>query len=280
MKLTTHPYVIAEIGINHNGDFDMAREMVKIAAECGVDAVKFQKRNPDVVVPEHQKPLVRETPWGSMTYLDYKKKIEFNIDQMADLRQQAHSLGLDFSASAWDAESFEEMDSIGVDFHKIASAMTTNTTFVKLVSKADKDIIASTGMCNWKEIDNLVSILGDSNQRKILLHTVSTYPAEEKYLNLNMINTLAERYGIEVGYSGHEASVSPSIVAGALGAKVIERHFTLDRSMWGTDQAASLEPDAMRRLCGSLRKIPIITGDGIKSPVPGEETVASKLRYW
>lgn len=274
------PYVIAEIGINHNGSLETALDLVQAAKDCGVDAVKFQKRTPEICVPEHQKSIMRETPWGLISYLEYKKRMELSPEQYEILFEKSKSLGLDFGFSAWDIESLNDLDHIEVDFQKIASAMSTNLVFLAEVSKKDKWIIASTGMTTWEEVDNLVSVLRGAREGFTLLHTVSTYPAKESDLNLQMIKTLQTRYNCEVGYSGHEASVSPSIFACALGAKVIERHFTLNRADWGTDHSASLEPAGMRRLVGSVKKWPMVLGDGEKREIEGEAEIASKLRYW
>lgn len=274
------PYVIAEIGINHNGDFELAKTLIQVAADCGVDAVKFQKREPDICVPEHQKDLVRETPWGQITYLEYKKRLEFDFGQYKILRDLAHSLGIEFSASAWDIPSLEFLDVLTIDFHKVASALITNKSFLGEIALRGKRTLASTGMATWEDLDRAVEILQPLGNDLILLHTVSTYPANEADLNLLMIRTIENRYGLTVGYSGHEASVSPSIFAAALGATVIERHFTLDRASWGTDHSASLEPDGMRRLVGAVKKKDTVFGDGIKKIVPGEMEIATKLRYW
>lgn len=279
-QLTPSPYVIAEIGINHNGDFKVAKELIVAAASCGVNAVKFQKRNPDICVPEAQKGLPRETPWGTMTYLEYKKKIEFNFDQYVELKEIARKHELDFSASAWDLESLEFLDRVGVDFHKVASAMVTNQPFIRAVADRGLTTYVSTGMTTWQQIDDAVEIFRPLGQKFILMHSVSTYPAKESALNLRMIETLRSRYSVDVGYSGHEVAVSPSIVAASLGARVIERHFTLNRASWGTDHAASLEPEAMKRLVGSLRKVNVVLGDGIKREVEGEAAIATKMRYW
>lgn len=274
------PYVIAEIGINHNGDFDLAKKLISAAASCGVDAVKFQKRNPDICVPDSQKDLKRETPWGTMTYLEYKKRIEFDFEQYLTLRDIALENGLGFSASAWDLDSLEFLDKLGVDFHKVASAMVTNKSFIQSVADRGLTTFVSTGMTTFQQIDDAVAVFRPLGEKFILMHSVSTYPARESDLNLRMIETLRARYLVDVGYSGHEVSVSPTIVAAALGARVIERHFTLDRASWGTDQAASLEPEAMKRLVGSIRKVNVVLGDGVKREVEGEEAVAAKMRYW
>jgi N-acetylneuraminate synthase len=274
-------YVIAEAGINHNGDLSIAKKLMDLAAETNCDAIKFQKRTPDICVPESMKNVSRETPWGQMTYLEYKKRIEFGRDEYDEIDRYSKEIGLTWSASAWDIDSLTFLDRYPLDFHKVASAMTTNVDFVTEVARRGKPTYVSTGMCTWPEIDQVVDIFDRLGCPLTLMHTVSTYPADPSHLNLKMIHTLRDRYpGIPVGYSGHESSVSPTIVAVALGAVAVERHITLNRSMWGTDHSASLEPAGLRQLMGSLRKIPTIMGDGVRKSVPGEEEVAGKLRYW
>lgn len=277
---TNTPHLIAEIGINHNGDLNLCFEMLKAAYENGADSVKLQKRNPEVCVPESQRQTIRQTPWGDMTYLEYKKKIEFGFEEYVQIDKKCKNLGIPWTASAWDFDSLEFLESFKLPFMKIASAMVTNLEFVKRVCTKYPLIVASTGMCDWHQIDSLVQILEQSESEFVLMHTVSTYPAEERTLNLRLIGELKKRYGCRVGYSGHEASISPSIAAVAIGAQVVERHFTLDRSMWGTDQAASLEPSGLKFLSGAIKKMPQILGDGIRKPVLGEAEIAAKLRYW
>ena len=272
-------YLIAEIGINHNGDLKLAKEMVRAAKNSGADAVKFQKRTPEICVPEHMKSVMRETPWGQMTYLEYKKRLEFGESEFEELRELAYALEVDFSVSAWDLPSLEFVMNYDLSFSKVASALATNDEFLRALAQKEIPIVASTGMCTIAEIDKLVEILRPSNSL-ILMHSVSTYPADVRDLNLRVITTLQKRYDLEVGYSGHEVSVSPSIVAATLGARVIERHFTVDRSLWGTDQSASLEPEAFKRLSGSLSKVSSSLGDGVKRITAEEQEVAQKLRYW
>lgn len=279
-SLSNDIYVIAEAGINHNGDLETAKRLVDVAKAAGCDAVKFQKRDPDICVPEDMKSVMRETPWGEITYLDYKKRIEFGQEEYEELNKYCNYVGIDWSASAWDIPSLHFLDQFELKFHKVASALATYTEFLEEVANTGITSIVSTGMCDWDDIDNIVNIFNSANCELILLHTISTYPADESQLNLRMIKTLEERYGLPVGYSGHEPSVSPSIVAGALGATVIERHITLDRAMWGTDHSASLEPAGLAQLVGALKKIPASMGDGARRPVPGEAEMAKKMRYW
>jgi N-acetylneuraminate synthase len=273
-------FVIAEAGINHNGDIKIAKDLMLLAKSAGCDAVKFQKRTPEICVPHDMRNVIRQTPWGEMTYLEYKEKIEFGENEYDEIDRYAKDIDIQWSASAWDLESLSFLEKYKLPFHKIASALATNIEFIQAVAKSGILTIASTGMCTWEEIDRLVSIFEVEKCPLILMHTISTYPAEEKDLNLKLIQTLAHRYNIPIGYSGHERSVSPSITAAALGAIAIERHITLDRAMWGTDHAASLEPAGLINLVGALRKIPQSLGDGIRRVVPGEIEIAKKLRYW
>ncbi len=273
-------FVIAEAGINHNGDLSKAKELILMAKNSGCDAVKFQKRNPDVCVPENMKQTLRETPWGQMTYLDYKKKIEFGRSEFDAIHEYCLSLGILWSCSAWDIESLAFLSKYDLPFNKIASALATNLEFVAEVASQGRKTYASVGMCSWEDIDNLVSIFEKFKCPLTLMHTISVYPADESTLNLRMIETLSKRYGLPVGYSGHEPSVSPTVTAVALGAVAVERHITLDRSMWGTDHSASLEDTGLRQLIGAVRKVSAVLGDGVKRTVPGESEVAAKLRYW
>jgi sialic acid synthase SpsE len=273
-------FIIAEAGINHNGSLETAIKLIDLAADAGCDAIKFQKRTPEICVPQSMKGIMRDTPWGQMTYLKYKQRTEFGLREYSEISKYCREVGIAWSASAWDIPSLEFLDQFNLPFHKIASALSTNIEFVEEVAKRKVLTYASVGMCTFGDIDKLVNIFAESNCPLILLHTISTYPAKEEDLNLQMIQTLKERYNLPVGYSGHESSVSPSIFAGVLGAVAIERHITLDRAMWGTDHAASLEPAGLNQLVKSLRKIPTVLGDGIKKDIPDEIVIAKKLRYW
>lgn len=273
-------FFIAEAGINHNGSLDLAFKLIDLAVSAGCDAVKFQKRTPSICVPESMKNIIRETPWGEITYLDYKERIEFGFNEYSRISQYCKEKGIAWSASAWDIPSLEFLDQFNLPFHKVASALATHTEFLKQVARRRIQTFASVGMCSYGDIDALVSIFREFDCPLTLMHTVSTYPAADSDLNLKMITTLKERYGLDVGYSGHETSVSPSIVAAALGAVAIERHITLDRSMWGTDHSASLEASGLNQLVGAVRKIPVVMGDGIKQDIAAERAIASKMRYW
>jgi N-acetylneuraminate synthase len=273
-------FFIAEAGINHNGSLDLAKKLIDMAKFAGCDAVKFQKRTPSICVPEPMKNVIRETPWGNITYLEYKERIEFGSDEYSEIDKYCKEIGIAWTASAWDIPSLEFLDGFEVPFHKVASALATHKKFLEEVAERRKLTYASIGMCSYDQIDTLVEIFQNKKCPLILMHTVSTYPAQESDLNLRMVQTLKERYGLEIGYSGHETSVSPSIVAATLGAVAIERHITLDRAMWGTDHSASLEAQGLNQLVGALKKVKVVLGDGIKKDIPAEKEIAAKMRYW
>lgn len=273
-------FIIAEIGINHNGDIELAKKLIDAAAQAGCDAVKFQKRTPEICVPEKMKTTMRETPWGLMTYLDYKKKIEFNENEYDLIESYCQQKSIAWSASAWDIESLRFLDKYNLPFNKVASALATHLEFLNEVAKRRILTYVSVGMCDYEDIDAIVEIFRSYSCPLVLMHTVSTYPAQDKDLNLKMIQTISNKYNLPVGYSGHESSVSPSVVAASLGAVAIERHITLDRSMWGTDHSASLESSGLNQLVGAIRKVPIVLGDGVKKIIEGELEAAKKMRYW
>jgi len=278
-KDLTDIYIIAEAGINHNGDIDIAKKLIASAANIGCDAVKFQKRNIEKVYTQEFLAEARKSPWGE-TQRDQKRGLEFDEHQYAELAQYAKELKIDFSASAWDLDSLKFVEAMQPAFHKVASAFITNDEFLKSVAELGRPTFISTGMCHLETIDKAVKIFSDHGCPYMLMHTVSVYPAKLESLNMRLIPTLENRYGKPVGYSGHESNVSPTLCAAALGAKAIERHFTLDRTMYGSDQAASLEPDGLQRLVAGLRKYPAILGDGEKHFGDEERAVAKKLRYW
>jgi N-acetylneuraminate synthase len=279
LGLYKKPYLIAEIGINHNGSIKIAKKMIDIAKENNFDAVKFQKRDPDICVPEDQKYKMRDTPWGNITYLSYKKKIELNLKQLTFLKNYAKKLKLDFSASCFDINSLNIVKKINT-FNKVPSAMITNTVFLEHVAKLRKKTFISTGMCEIKDITRAVNIFKKNKCNYELMHCVSLYPCPEEKLNLQIIQTLRKKYKCKVGYSGHEPTVSPSFFAYMLGATSIERHITLDRSMWGTDQAASLSPDGMKMFGSIFNKIEKVFGDGIKKLPEEEKVMLQKFKYW
>ena len=274
------PYLIAEIGINHNGSLKLAKKLIDLAKLNNFDAVKFQKRTPEISTPENQKNKMRETPWGEISYLEYKKKIEFNLSQYRQIDKYCKQKKIDWFVSCWDIESFKLMKKFKFKYHKVASAMLTNHNLLEIISKSKIHTLISTGMSNYKNIDDAVKIFKKNSCKFTLLHCVSTYPANEEDLNLNCIKTLKKKYNCPIGYSGHESTVSPSIVAYMLGASVIEKHITLDRSMWGTDQSASLSNQGMKALSDILIKIPKMLGTGKKKILKDEIIISKKLRYW
>jgi N-acetylneuraminate synthase len=275
----TYVPVIAEIGINHNGDLKIAKALIEMAHKAGCDAVKFQKRDITTVYSKEILDSPRESPWGN-TQRDQKLGLEFGPAEYSELRDFSRSKGLGFSASAWDLASADFVESLEPEFHKVASAMITNIEFLERIASYDRLTFISTGMADIEMVDRALGQFKSKMTNVVLMHTVSTYPSPEEDLNLLAICSLAERYGLPVGYSGHESSVTPSLVAVALGAAVVERHITLDRTMYGSDQSASLEENGLKALVDGVRKIPSTLGDGIKKWQPGEEQVASKLRYW
>jgi len=275
----TYIPVIAEVGINHNGDISLAKKLIKVAYEAGCYAVKFQKRTLDLVYLPEILDSGRESPWGA-TQRDQKEGLEFSRADYEEIDAFCKEIGIFWSASAWDIPSLHFVESFNPPFHKIASAMITNADFLEAVASLGRITLMSTGMATVEDIDRAIEIFRRADTKVILLHTVSTYPTPEDDLNLRAIQSLRDRYDLPVGYSGHEASVSPSIIAAALGAVVIERHITLDRTMYGSDQAASLEPNGLRQLVSVVSKVPALLGSGQKNWAPGEKEVAGKLRYW
>ncbi len=274
------PYLIAEIGINHNGSLTEAKKLILLARKSNFDAVKFQKRDLNVCIPDDQKNIQRETPWGLMTYLEYKKKIELSYNQFKELKLFAKKNKIEMFTSCWDIQSQKMMSKLNFKYNKIASAMLTNIKLIEEVAGEKKKTFISTGMSNYKDIDKAIRIFKKKKCPFVLMHCVSVYPCDENLLNLKMILTLKKKYKCEIGYSGHESSVSPSIVAYMLGASYIERHITLNRSNWGTDQSASLEESGMRYLSSVLKKIPSILGDGKKRILKNERKVLKKMKYW
>tara|TARA_B100001540_G_scaffold281247_1_gene271177 strand:- start:1800 stop:2660 length:861 start_codon:yes stop_codon:yes gene_type:complete len=272
-------YVIAEIGINHNGDLKIAKELIKESKNAGADAVKFQKRTIDVVYSKDILDSPRESPWGK-TQRDQKNGLEFGASEYDEIDLYCKKLEIDWFASAWDIESQTFLSKYNLKYNKIASAMATNLEFVEVVALENKPTFISTGMCTMEEIEKVVNIFNEKNCPFILMHTNSEYPSKEENLNLKMIQTLKEDFHVNVGYSGHESSVSPSVYAVAFGAVAIERHITLDRAMYGSDQSASLEPVGFSRLVSMIRKLNLIYGDGIKKITDEEIKISEKLRYW
>ena len=271
-------YFIGEIGINHNGDMQITKKLIDAVSACGWHCAKFQKRNPDVCVPEHQKGVMRETPWGTMTYLDYKYKVEFEKDDYDYISKYCAEKPVDWSASVWDLDSLKFLAGYDLPFIKIPSAMTTNELLVSETAKVGVPIIMSTGMCELQEVDDAVNNVLKHNNDLVLMHTNSSYPTPSEEINLNLIPFLKERYGCRIGYSGHEEDLEPTVIAVALGATVIERHITLSHDMWGTDQKSSLEVMAMDMLYKRVKDISKIMGSTNKTVTPSEVAIRKKLR--
>ena len=272
-------YMIAEIGLNHNGDIQIAKKLIDAVFATNWDCAKFQKRTPSICVPEHQKNVMRDTPWGRITYLAYRYKVEFEKDQYDTIDRYCSEKPIAWSASVWDLKSLEFIMQYDVPFIKIPSAKLMEQECLIEASKLGKPIILSTGMSTVAETDAAVEILEKhAKAGYVLMHTNSVYPTPPEDLNLRVISFLKERYGCVVGYSGHEYDLEPTVIAASLGASVIERHVTLDHSMWGSDHFASLEVHGMDLLLKRIKNIDIILGDGIKNVTEKEAEVRKKLR--
>lgn len=270
-------YIVAEIGINHNGSLEIAKQMIDIAVHCGVNAVKFQKRTPELCVPPEQRNQMRETPWGYITYLDYRNKVEFGQAEYDEINRYCREKGITWFASVWDLPSVDFLEKYQPVCYKIPSASLTDHALLRRVRKTGRPMIVSTGMSTAEQIEAAVKEIGQENL--LLTHTTSTYPCEPEELNLRVIQTLRQQYPqVPVGYSGHEVGLIPSAVAVALGACLVERHITLDRAMWGTDQAASVEPGGLEKLVKYLRVTEASLGDGIKTVYDSELPSLRKLR--
>ena len=273
-----HPaYIIGEIGINHNGDIDVAKKLMEVAKNAGADAVKFQKRTPELCVPEHQRSQMRDTPWGYITYLDYRYKVEFDEDAYTEIDRYAKEIGIDWFASSWDIPSLEFIERFNPPAHKLPSALLTDLELLRAYRATGKPLIVSTGMSTLNDIKAALEIIGEENL--ILCHTTSSYPCPPEELNLRMIQTLRDMTTLcPIGYSGHEVGLVPSAVAVALGACLVERHITLDRAMWGSDQSASVEPQGLASLVKYIRVTERSLGDGVKRVYDSELSSLSKLR--
>ena len=273
-------FLIAEIGINHNGSIKLAKKLILNAKKAGFDAVKFQKRNPDICVPENKKSEIRDTPWGKITYLKYKKKIEFEKKEYDEVDKFCKKNKIAWFASPWDLDSLKFLRKYNLKYQKVASAMLTNDKLISEMSKENRSFFISTGMSDYKIIDKVVKTFKKKKKNFHLMHCVSNYPCADKDLNLSLIPKLKKRYNCKIGYSGHESSVSPSLAAAALGAEVIERHITLDRTMWGTDQSASLEFNGMVQFVNMIRKFEKSFGNGIKQISKKEVKKLNDMKYW
>lgn len=272
-----HPaYIVAEIGINHNGDLEMAKEMIKAAHHAGVDAVKFQKRTPELCVPPEQRGQMRETPWGYITYLDYRYRVEFGEKEYTEIDRFCKELGITWFASVWDEPSVNFLEAFQPVCYKVPSASLTDSALLKYLRGTGLPVILSTGMSTMEQIKKAVNILGEENL--VITHATSTYPCDPEELNLRMIQTLRDTFSCPIGYSGHEVGLVTSAVAVGLGACMVERHITLDRALWGSDQAASVEPGGFERLVKYIRVTEQAIGDGIKQVYESEKPSLRKLR--
>ncbi|MEX0787827.1 MAG: N-acetylneuraminate synthase family protein [Anaerolineales bacterium] len=283
LQIGNHPvgegaptYIVAEIGINHNGDLDLARQLIDAAVHAGADAVKLQKRTPELCVPPDQQGRMRETPWGYISYLDYRRKVEFDAEAYQDLDRYCQLRGVDWFASVWDEPSVDFLEAFDPICYKVPSAALTDTGLLRRVRASGRPAILSTGMSTMDQIREAVRHLGTENL--LLTHSTSSYPCEPFELNLRMIPTLREAFGVPVGYSGHEVGLVPSAVAVSLGACLVERHITVDRAMWGSDQAASVEPGGFERLVKYIRVVEQSLGDGVKRVYASELESMAKLR--
>jgi len=270
-------YIVGEIGINHNGDVRTALALIDAAKTAGMDAVKFQKRTPEVCTPRDQWDVERDTPWGRMTYLQYRHRVEFGAEEYRLIDDHCRDIGIDWFASPWDVDSVDFLGAYAPPAYKVASASLTDDVLLRAMRATGRTIILSTGMSTPAQIRHAVEVLGSGNI--VLCHATSTYPAPPDQLNLRVLHTLAAEYpNVPVGYSGHEVGLQTTLSAVAMGAVLVERHITLDRAMWGSDQAASVEPEGLRRLVRDIRVLETALGDGVKRVYDGELQAMRKLR--
>ena len=272
-------FIIAEIGINHNGDMKIAKQLIDMAKDAGCDAVKFQKRDLNIVYSKEELNSDRESPWGAK-FIDQKKGLEFEKPEYDEINKYCKDIDIEWFASAWDSNSLKFLDQYNLKYNKIASALITHKEFLNDVAKRKKYTFISTGMSTYQMIDDAVEIFKKNDCPFELMHCVSAYPCPEEILNLNIIERLKQKYNCKVGYSGHEAGVVPSVVAATYGISSLERHITLDRSMYGSDQAASLGEPGLRNLVNSVKKVSVVKGSLDKKVFDQEIPVAKKLRYW
>ena len=269
-------YVIGEIGINHNGDLDIAKKLVKEAFLAGMDAVKFQKRTPEICVPKDQQSQMRDTPWGYISYLDYRYKVEFGEFEYREIDNLCKELGITWFVSVWDEPSVDFMEQFSPSCYKVPSASMTDLPLLRKLRSTGRPLILSTGMSTMDQIRSAIKEIGSENL--VIPHTTSAYPCPPDNLNLKMIETLQKEFDCPIGYSGHEVGLVPSAIAVALGACLVERHITLDRAMWGSDQAASVEPQGMEKLVKYIRVTEQALGDGVKRVYDSEQSSLQKLR--
>ncbi len=272
-----HPvYIIAEAGINHNGDLEMAKQLIQAAKHAGVDAIKFQKRTPELCVPPEQRGQMRETPWGYITYLDYRYKVEFGAEEYAEIDRYCKEIGITWFASVWDEPSVDFLEQFNPVAYKIPSASLTDSALLKHLRQTGRPLILSTGMSTMEQIKEAVTLLGEENLA--ITHATSTYPCDPAELNLRMIETLRKTFSCPIGYSGHEVGLVTTAVAVGLGACIVERHITLDRALWGSDQSASVEPGGFEKLVKYVRVTEQAVGDGVKKVYDSEKSSLKKLR--
>jgi len=270
-------FIIAEIGINHNGNLDMAKHLIRSARECGCNAVKFQKRDINLVYTKEFLDSLRESPWGN-TQRAQKEGLEFGLAEYTSINTYCNELGIDWFASAWDINSLKFLDQFDCKYSKVASAMLAYPAFLQAVAERKKHTFISTAMSSIDMITEAVNIFRDNSCEFTLLHCVGTYPMKAEDANLRTIHTLQETFHCPVGYSGHESGLAVTYAAVGMGITALERHITLDRAMYGSDQAASLEIAGLRMMVGTIRKMEISYGDGIKRITPAEQEIANKLR--
>jgi N-acetylneuraminate synthase len=270
-------FIIAEIGINHNGNLEIAKKLIEAAFAAGCDAVKFQKRTPDLCIPDSYRGILRETPWGIISYLEYRQQIEFRENEYRQIDSYCSQIGIPWFASCWDLPSVEFMASFNPPCYKVSSAMLTNHDLIRRINSKGVPVILSTGMSTMAEIRQASALVDPQNL--LIAHCTSSYPSKNEELNLRMIQTLMDEFNNPIGYSGHEVGLQTTLAAVVLGASFIERHITLDRAMWGSDQAASVEPHGFARLVRDIRVIESALGDGVKRVYDSELAVRDKLRY-
>lgn len=269
-------YIIGEIGINHNGDVKIAKDLIRAAHHAGMNAVKFQKRTPEICVPPEQQGQMRETPWGYISYLEYRHKVEFGAEEYRQIADLCKELGIDWFASVWDEDAVDFMEPFEPVCYKVASASLTDLPLLKKLRNTGRPLIISTGMSTMDQIRRAVEEIGEENLA--ITHATSAYPCDPEELNIRMVETLRSQFSCPIGYSGHEVGLVPSSIAVALGACIVERHITLDRAMWGSDQAASVEPWGMEKLVKYIRVTEKSLGDGVKKVYDSEKSSLSKLR--
>jgi N-acetylneuraminate synthase len=274
-------YIIAEIGINHNGSLETAKQLINEAVNAKVDAVKFQKRTPELCVPLDQWEIQRDTPWGRMSYIDYKRKTEFGNLEYAAIDQHAKENNMDWFASPWDVESVDFLEHFSPVLYKLASASLTDFELIEKIQNTGRPLMISTGMSTQKEIIETVRFIRefDENYPLMIAHSTSAYPCKPEELNISMVRTLGQMFpNTPIGYSGHETGLATTVAAVAMGATFVERHFTLDRAMWGSDHAASVEPQGFSRLVKDIRDVETAAGDGVKKVYEAEVAQMKKLR--